>query len=88
MADQDSRLPVGHGLVLPYRRPAACAGTLVEGIAPARRLLDQLSKPGNMICLDVERLLFTDPDWGPVSFTISVWRDARADLPEYEVVIE
>lgn len=41
-----------------------------------------------MICLDVERVLFTDPEWGPVSFTLSIWRSAKADLPEYEVVIE
>lgn len=41
-----------------------------------------------MICLDVERLIFTDPAWGPVSMTISVWRSVHADLPEYEVVIE
>lgn len=88
MAEPASELPVGRGIVVPHRRPGASGHSLLEGIAPARRLLDQLSNPGDMICLDVERVLFTDPEWGPVSFTLSIWRSAKADLPEYEVVIE
>lgn len=74
--------------MVPHRRPGSRRDSLAQAIAPAETLLPQLSTPGDMICLDVERLIFTDPAWGPVSMTISVWRSVHADLPEYEVVIE
>ena len=41
-----------------------------------------------MICIGWTRVVFYDPEWGPVSFDLAVWRHYRADLPEYEVTVE
>lgn len=41
-----------------------------------------------MICLADALLTFEDPDWGPITFHLYVFRQAAESLPEYEVVIE
>ena len=41
-----------------------------------------------MTCVAHYWAVFSDPDWGPISFQLSVWRDDRADLPTYEVIVE
>lgn len=41
-----------------------------------------------MICLAAYWLIFDDPQWGPVSLQLSVWRHPSDDSPSYEVVVE
>lgn len=39
----------------------------------------------HMTCLAHYWLVFDDPQWGPVSMQLSIWRDDQADLPDYIV---
>lgn len=41
-----------------------------------------------MTCVAAYWLIFDDPQWGPVSLELSVWRDDRADLPDYTVLVD
>lgn len=41
-----------------------------------------------MTCVAHYWLVFSDPQWGPISMQLSVWRDDQADLPDYTVIVE
>lgn len=41
-----------------------------------------------MICIADAVCSFEDPQWGPITFQLSVWRHVGDSLPEYEVVVE
>lgn len=41
-----------------------------------------------MICIADALVTFNDPQWGPTTFQLSIWRRAGDTLPDYEVVIE
>lgn len=79
------------------RRPASVVGSPGRGSLPGALALRQGEAPkahssalpaDGMSCVAAYWLIFDDPQWGPVSLELSVWRDDRADLPDYTVIVD
>lgn len=71
---------------------SSCPGTVPAPLAIPQAEADPSAAPqlprDGMTCLASYSLVFWDPQWGPTSLAVSVWRDQAERLPDYVVVVD